>query len=399
MSDLIVERLRKLMAERGIDAALAYGGANFMLSTGFQNYFDNPAASMALIPASPSAKSLMIVSNWTAEAGRTVANIDAIESFPLWLEIANIKDIRNGSASRSEKPTRYDPEANIQLLADAVLERGWGNGTIAVEMALISAQVFDWMRTKLPDVTFVNGADLFFEARKIKSTAEVEMLREATRYAEGGLKRIAETPITGFDVARLKLIYDEFCIERAKANPDGGFQGTRVTASIGEDISPTVIGGAKASPDKLVFFDCGASIRGYGSDTGRTLTLAAPSQEARNIMDALKRGMDAAFALVKPGARLADIFHAGQDAVRASGLDWYSRGHIGHAMGVGMGEMPPFIGPKDNSVLEVGMVMALETPLYVRGLGGFQIEECFVVTETGYDLLTSLPRDFLSATP
>lgn len=399
MSELIVRRLKALMAARGIDAALAYGGANFMLSTGFQNYFDNPAASMALIPASDDARSLMIVSNWTAEAGRAAATIDEIESFPLWLEIANVEDIRNGTAGRSDKPTRYDPEANIQRLANAILARGWGRGTIAVEMALISAQVFDWLRKKLPDVTFVNGADLFFEARKIKSDSEVEMLREATRYAEGGLKRIAETPITGFDVARLKLIFDTFCIERATANPESGFQGTRVTASIGEDISPTVIGGAKASSDKLVFFDCGASIRGYGSDTGRTLTLSQPSDEARKIMDALRRGMDAAFALVKPGARLADIFYAGQDAVRASGLDWYSRGHIGHAMGIGMGEMPPFIGPKDNSVLEAGMVMALETPLYIRGLGGFQIEECFVVTETGYDLLTTLPRDFLPATP
>lgn len=397
MSELILQRLKSLMMQRGIDAALAYGGANFMLSTGFQNYFDNPAASMALIPASDAARSLMIVSNWTAQAAKAAATIDVIDSFPLWLEIANIDDIRNGTAGRSEKPTRYDPEVNIQKLANAILERGWGRGTIAIEMALISAQVFEWLRQKLPDVTFVNGADLFFEARKIKSAAEVEMLREATRYAEGGLKRIAETPITGFDVARLKLIYDEFCIERAKANPETGFQGTRVTASIGEDISPTVIGGAKASADTLVFFDCGASIRGYGSDTGRTLTLSPPSQEARNIMDALRRGMDAAFALVKPGARLSDIFHAGQDAVRASGLDWYTRGHIGHAMGIGMGEMPPFIGPKDNSVLEVGMVMALETPLYVRGLGGFQIEECFVVTESGYDPLTSLPRDFLPA--
>jgi Xaa-Pro aminopeptidase len=67
-------------------------------------------------------------------------------------------------------------------------------------------------------------------------------------------------------------------------------------------------------------------------------------------------------------------------------------------MGLGMGEMPPFIAPKETRPLEPGMVMALETPLYMRGLGGFQIEECFIVTETGYDVMTSLPRDFLQAT-
>jgi Xaa-Pro aminopeptidase len=40
-------------------------------------------------------------------------------------------------------------------------------------------------------------------------------------------------------------------------------------------------------------------------------------------------------------------------------------------------------------------VLAIETPLYVRGLGGFQIEECVVVTANGYELLTTLPRSVI----
>ena len=90
-------------------------------------------------------------------------------------------------------------------------------------------------------------------------------------------------------------------------------------------------------------------------------------------MDAINTGMDAAFALVKPGARMCDIFTAGQEAIRAvKGMDWYTRGHIGHAMGLGMGEMPPFLAPSETRPLEPGMVIALETPLYMRGLGGFK---------------------------
>ena len=38
------------------------------------------------------------------------------------------------------------------------------------------------------------------------------------------------------------------------------------------------------------------------------------------------------------------------------------------------------------------MVLATETPLDVRGLDGFQIEECVVVTAVGYELLTTLPQ-------
>lgn len=43
------------------------------------------------------------------------------------------------------------------------------------------------------------------------------------------------------------------------------------------------------------------------------------------------------------------------------------------------------------------MVLALETPLYIKGLGGFQVEECFVITENGHEKITTLPRDFIPA--
>jgi Xaa-Pro aminopeptidase len=37
------------------------------------------------------------------------------------------------------------------------------------------------------------------------------------------------------------------------------------------------------------------------------------------------------------------------------------------------------------------MVMAFERPYYVRGLGGFQFEDNYVVTETGIEIFNSLP--------
>lgn len=83
--------------------------------------------------------------------------------------------------------------------------------------------------------------------------------------------------------------------------------------------------------------------------------------------------------------------------MRAQGLPWYTRGHIGHAMGLGMGEIAPYLSPVEHRPLEPGMVIALETPLYIRGLGGFQVEDCYVITRTGAEKFTTLPRDFLLA--
>lgn len=40
-------------------------------------------------------------------------------------------------------------------------------------------------------------------------------------------------------------------------------------------------------------------------------------------------------------------------------------------------------------------VLAFETPFYAKGIGSLKIEDQLVVTETGIELVTTLPRDFL----
>ena len=47
-----------------------------------------------------------------------------------------------------------------------------------------------------------------------------------------------------------------------------------------------------------------------------------------------------------------------------------------------------------NVVAEPGMVLAVEAPLYVDGLGGFNVEDQVLVTETGITIMSPrLPRD------
>jgi Xaa-Pro dipeptidase len=392
-------RFASLMQGAQLDAVIAWGGANFHYLTGFQNYFDNPGGSLAVVPADPAKPGMVLVANWVEDAARANSVISDIRSYPLWIEIGDIEEIRADSAIRHPKPSpRFDIARNMGTLADAVVERGLDSGRIGIEMNLVSANAFTLLQAKLPNATFVECASLFTDLRSIKSRFEIDCIREATRFAEEGLLAVVAGPLRGLDTNGLKMIYDTVCARRAARMPDAGFMGTRVTASIGADVSPTIAGGKRIEADDAVFFDCGASIHGYGSDTGRTLIFSPPSDEMRRIMDAVCAGMDAAIELMRPGVAMSDIFHAGQNAVRAKGLDWYTRGHIGHAMGLGMAEQAPYLSPVETRVLQPGMVIALETPLYVKGIGGFQVEECFVITETGHEKLTSLPRDFMMAT-
>ncbi|WP_321897034.1 Xaa-Pro peptidase family protein [Burkholderia cepacia] len=391
-----LKRARDLLGKNGLDAVIAYGGANFYYLTGFQNYFDNPAGSMALLPADESIEPWMLVGDWMLQAA-TPFRFGELVTFPMWMEIVDLEQLRTQVPVRSGRPVRFDVEANIRRLADAIKARGLVRGRIGIELSVVSVSVFEMLRKHLPDVTWDNSLPVLFEMRAYKTTQEIDYLRQATRLTEDAMLAVVAEPIEGCSINDLKLRYEAACNVLARQASLAGFQGTRVTASIGADVSPVLAGGPVATADDLVFFDVGSSIFGYGSDTGRTLTSTKPAQEARDMLDAVRAGLEAAFELVRPGSRMCDVFHAGQDAVRKRGMQWFTRGHVGHTMGLGMGEMPPFLAPKEMRPLEPGMVMALEIPLYVRGLGGFQIEECFVVTGTGYDLLTSLPRDFLTA--
>jgi Xaa-Pro dipeptidase len=394
-----MNRLRQLMEASKLDAIIAWGGANFHYVTGYQNYFDNPGGSLALIPVDAAKESTAIVASWVYDAARANSSITDIRSYPLWIEIGDIADMRAGRSQRTTKPSpRFDLSRNMRSLADAVVEKGLGGGRIGIEMNLVSAAAFAMLQSFLPNAKFIECSSVFTDTRAIKSAFEIDSIREATVFAEEGLRAVVSTPLRGLDTNGLKMIYDNACAKRAAAMPDSGFMGTRVTASIGSDVSPTIAGGQCIEGDEAVFFDCGVSINGYGSDTGRTLIFSAASDEMRRIMHAICAGMDAAMDLLRPGIAMSEVFHAGQNAVRNAGLDWYTRGHIGHAMGLGMAEQAPYLSPVESRLLEPGMVIALETPLYVRGLGGFQVEECLVITEAGHEKLTSLPRDFMMAT-
>jgi len=41
------------------------------------------------------------------------------------------------------------------------------------------------------------------------------------------------------------------------------------------------------------------------------------------------------------------------------------------------------------------MVMTIETPVYVDGVGGFIIEDQLLVTATGHETMNTLPYEFL----
>ena len=143
-----------------------------------------------------------------------------------------------------------------------------------------------------------------------------------------------------------------------------------------------------------VRYDVGCIHNLYWSDIGRTFSLGEPGKKTKEIYAALRAGQEAAIHAVKPGVKACDIYWKAVNTIREAGIPNYQRPHCGHAIGLEFYD-PPNIRPDDQTPLEEGMVFTIETPYYLLGLGGFQIEDNMVVTRNGVRLLSTLPKDII----
>ena len=146
----------------------------------------------------------------------------------------------------------------------------------------------------------------------------------------------------------------------------------------------------------LIKIDVGCVIDGYSSDGGRTAVLGSAGLAERKVYDALRKSFDAGFALIKPGVALSNVYRAVATTMWDAGFSTYGRGHFGHGVGASIwSEEWPFISADATAKAEPGMVLAFEAPYYIKGLGGFIIEDQILITETGTKVMAPMSRDLI----
>jgi len=158
---------------------------------------------------------------------------------------------------------------------------------------------------------------------------------------------------------------------------------------------------ANVGPGQTVKLDMQVDVGGYHSDVGRTYALDATAEQ-EEVFAALKEALAALTARLAPGVPLREAWQAGTEAMRAAGFANYSRGHLGHSVGLAHHyEEPPFVAPDETRPLAPGMVISVELPYYLLGVGSFQLERMALITEAGSELLDQLPLalDPLRTTP
>jgi Xaa-Pro aminopeptidase len=149
----------------------------------------------------------------------------------------------------------------------------------------------------------------------------------------------------------------------------------------------------------LVVLDFGGVLDGYCCDLTRTVSIGPPSPEARRLYIAVYDAHQAAIAAIRPGVESTAVDAAARRVLEARGLGEAFGHGTGHGLGLEIHEEPRITRPRPDvpSVpLVPGMVFTVEPGAYLPGFGGVRIEDDVLVTDTGCEVLTSVPRELLS---
>jgi len=351
-----LERARQLTREAGGTLLLATSGAtNFTYLVG-SNYGRSERLIALLLPVSGAP--VLIAPSFEVERVRRGSRIDA--AVRGWEEQA-------------------DPFA---LVGDAIRESGATNAvSIVVEPKTDYWTVMAVARA-VPEAKLIDGSGVFEQLRLMKTPEEITRMRRAIEITEDSVASTFDRLEVGMHDRDVAKIVAE---EHAKRGIEGGGLvqfGAQSALPHGGTI------GTKLAPQMVVLIDAGGEYQGYTSDITRTRWFGdAPPARFREVYNLVHNAQDAAMASVRPGVPAQEIDRAARAVITKGGYGQYFTHRLGHGMGMD-GHEPTWMVEGNTKLLEPGYVFSVEPGIYMPGLWGVRIEDDFMCTEAGGELLS-----------
>jgi Xaa-Pro aminopeptidase len=232
----------------------------------------------------------------------------------------------------------------------------------------------------------VDVSRVFRTSRATKTAGEVARIRKATQLVEEGIKAAIERGRVGMTEHEVAAIVTEPMVR-------GGGVPRFVSATSGPraalaDSYPT---DRCIEAGDFLRLDVGCVVDGYCSDMARTICFGLPDERQATYYDAIGVGLETELAMVRAGVTAGALFAKAVETVRRNGIPSYKRQHCGHGIGLS-GHEYPIIAPESDAVLEPGMCLCIETPYYQLGWTGMMVEDTILVTSSGYEPITTMPR-------
>jgi Xaa-Pro dipeptidase len=350
-----LHRFQDILTDAGLDCYLACTPISMGYLAGF---FEGGGERMLVMAIRPSGPPAMIVPSLSATHAAATG----------------ISDIRTWSDGE-------DPGLVFEQLAN-----DWGlkAAIIGVDDEMPAGYLLR-MQSALPAALFKCAGDDMAALRKLKSGAELTLMRRAADIADRALPMAMSRIAPGVREAEVaKALLDSmsagggtptFCIVAAGAS---GAEPHHTTSE------------AHIKDGDVVVMDWGCQVENYLSDITRTVCCGRASDEAKKVYRIVYDAHMAARAAIRPGVSCEEVDRAAREVIERAGYGEFFVHRTGHGIGM-MGHEPPHIVRGSTSPLEVGQCFSVEPGIYLPGKFGVRIENIVTVTEDGHESLNEDP--------
>lgn len=229
------------------------------------------------------------------------------------------------------------------------------------------------------------------ELRMVKTSEEVDAIKQAQRIAEAAFEHILTFIKPGVTEKEIALELDFYMLSHgaeALSFETIAVAGKKTSMPHGVPDDNVVKNG------DFVTMDFGAVSKGYHSDMTRTVAVGSICKEQKEIYNIVLEAQKNALSVLKAGLPCSEADKAARDIIKNAGFgDCFGHG-TGHGVGVEIHELPN-LSPRSNAVLEVGNVVTVEPGIYIPDKFGVRIEDMALITENGYENLTNTPKELI----
>lgn len=266
------------------------------------------------------------------------------------------------------------------------------------------------------------GTALIRQARSIKTPIEIEMFRRSGIAHAKAYEQIPSVYQPGMtdrqlsvEIERLMRLEGCLGIFRVFGQSMEIFMGSLLVgdnaavpspydfALGGKGLDPSLPGGVSGTllqAGQCFMVDMGGNFYGYMGDMSRVFSIGKLPEQAYAAHQTCLEIQEEIVAMAKPGTVCEDMYNKAIEIVTKAGFADYFMGvdqkakFIGHGIGLEINEMP-VLAPRMKQELEPGMVFALEPKIVLPGIGPVGIENSWAVTTDGLEKLTLCKEEII----
>ncbi len=229
------------------------------------------------------------------------------------------------------------------------------------------------------------------QLRAVKDAGEIDRIRAATRLADEALRETLEAGVVGRGERDVTI---ELELRMRRLGAEAASFPSIVAAGAHGALPHAEPRGREIHKNTLLTIDWGALHEGYCSDCTRTYATGERiSMRAREIYDLVLSAQEQALLAVRAGPNGKEIDAVARDLIERAGQGEHFGHGLGHGVGLEVHEGPRLSRLASEDPLQVGNVVTVEPGVYLPGRLGVRIEDLVVITETGQEVLTGLPKE------